>query len=285
MARDRANIRVDMLANTEYRDLGLAAQHLYKLLLIHPTLNYAGVADWRPGRIAKITRGVTADDVRTAAKELQAGAYIYVDEETEEVFIRSFVRHDGLLTRYRLPIAMANAYADISSPEIRRYFVHELNRMHAMDSEMKCWEEPRVRSILREPSEDMKAMGQGDGQGILQGMGYAMGYAINADEVTPGATTTPTPTTTPPVEGGAGGSRRKPERPLPADWAPNDTHRSYATTEGINLDWQAERFKTNALAKDTRWRDWDQAFKNWLLKAEKSKPAGSSPWDKKGLHV
>src|SRR6185312_14902113 len=196
MARDRANIRVDMLANTDYRDLGLAAQHLYKLLLIHPTLNYAGVADWRPGRIAKITRGVTADDVRMAAKELQAGAYVYVDEDTEEVFIRSFVRHDGLLTRYRLPIAMANAYADISSPEIRRYFVHELKRIHADDPEMKCWEEPRVKSILREPAEDMKAIPQAMPDSTAQAIGYGMGYAITTDEVTPGATTTPTATTT-----------------------------------------------------------------------------------------
>ncbi|OIH81938.1 hypothetical protein BLJ79_21500 [Arthrobacter sp. UCD-GKA] len=284
MARDRANIRVDMLANTEYRDLSMAAQHLYKLLLIHPTLNYAGVADWRPGRIAKITRGITAHDVRTAAKELQAGAYVYVDEETEEVFIRSFIRHDGLLTRYRLPIAMANAYADISSPEIRRYFVHELSRIHASDPDMKCWEEPRVQSILREPPEDMKAMGNSDGQGVLQGIGYGMGYAINADEVTPGATTTPTPTTTPPTEGGAGGGRRKPERPLPADWAPNDTHKGFARTEGINLTFQAERFTNWATAKDARYRDWDAAFRNWLLKAEKSQTNSPSPWDRKGIH-
>lgn len=81
-----------------------------------------------------------------------------------------------------------------------------------------------------------------------------------------------------------GGARRKPERPLPADWEPNDTHKKYALAEGINLEWQAERFKSHALAKDVRWRDWNQAFKNWLLKAEKSKATAPSPWDQKGIH-
>lgn len=79
-------------------------------------------------------------------------------------------------------------------------------------------------------------------------------------------------------------SRRKPERPLPADWAPNDTHKSYAATEGVNLTFQAERFTNWAKAKDARYRDWDAAFRNWLLKAEKSQTNSPSPWDKKGIH-
>lgn len=278
MARDRANIRVDMLSNTDYRTLGLSAQHLYKLLMIHPTLTYAGVADWRPGRIAKITRGVTADDIREAARELQAGFYVYVDDETEEVFIRSFIRHDGLLTRYRLPIAMANAYADISSPEIRRYFVHELQRLYAEEPSMKCWEEPRVMGLLKEPSEDMKAMHNGDAQPIV----YAVGYPINTHELTTSATTTSTPTTTSTDVEGSGETRKKPSVKLSASWKPNETHTQYAKDNGIDLEFQAERFRNHAEASDRRMVNWDSAFRNWLLKAErttKTKPTASSPWN------
>ena len=285
MARDRANIRVDMLSNTDYRDLGLAAQHLYKLLLIHPTLNYAGVADWRPGRIAKITRGVTADDVRSAAKELQAGSYIYVDDETEEVFIRSFVRHDGLLSRYRLPIAMANAYADISSPEIRRYFVHELRRIHESDPDLKCWEESRVQSILREPYEDMKA--------ISQGIGYGITYAVTSDELTPGATATTTATTTtntPPADGGDKKESKRGSR-IFEEWAPKQT-----TIEGISkelpqVDQEAElrKFIDHFLAAPGQKGvklDWDATYRNWVRNSIKYGTASineSAPKQLKGF--
>ncbi len=78
-------------------------------------------------------------------------------------------------------------------------------------------------------------------------------------------------------------SRKKPAVHLPASWAPNEAHTQYAETEGIALDFQAERFRTHAEANDRRIVNWDAAFKNWLLKAErttKTKPAASSPWNK-----
>lgn len=77
--------------------------------------------------------------------------------------------------------------------------------------------------------------------------------------------------------------RKKPASTLPAAWAPNEAHTQYALDEGIALDFQAERFRTHAEANDRRIVNWDAAFKNWLLKAErtvKSKPTANSPWSK-----
>ncbi|MBB5748559.1 hypothetical protein [Micrococcus sp. TA1] len=75
-------------------------------------------------------------------------------------------------------------------------------------------------------------------------------------------------------------TRRKPERPLPGDWAPTPAHSRYAEDNGINLDFQAERFRNHAQANDRRARDWNAAFRNWLLKAEKSPTATKNPlWD------
>jgi hypothetical protein len=78
-------------------------------------------------------------------------------------------------------------------------------------------------------------------------------------------------------------SRSGPKKPIPATWSPNDAHAQYAEAEGIALDFQAERFRTHAEANDRRLVNWDAAFKNWLLKAErttKTKPAANSPWSK-----
>ena len=77
--------------------------------------------------------------------------------------------------------------------------------------------------------------------------------------------------------------RKKPASRLPDSWAPNEAHTQYAGAEGIALDFQAERFRTHAEANDRRIVNWDAAFKNWLLKAERTtttKPAASSPWNK-----
>jgi hypothetical protein len=88
-------------------------------------------------------------------------------------------------------------------------------------------------------------------------------------------------------EQGAGptGGRRKPERPLPPEWAPNDAHKAYCQKERVNVDFQAERFRNHAAANDRRARDWDAAFRNWLLKAEKTQTPAFDPWAQEGVHA
>lgn len=175
MPRDRANIRVDMWNDDDWRGLTGNAQGLYQKLLTHPTLTYCGVADWRPGRLAKLTKGMTAQDVIDGAVELQAAAFTYVDEETEEIFLRSFVRHDGLLKHPRLSISMANDFAAVASPKVRGFFVWELKKMHAEQPDLKLWSDRRVQTILKGRSEDMKefcrASCQGDGKALGKGLG------------------------------------------------------------------------------------------------------------------
>lgn len=73
------------------------------------------------------------------------------------------------------------------------------------------------------------------------------------------------------------------KKPLPASWAPNEAHTRYAVDEGIALDFQAERFRSHAEAHGRTLVNWDAAFRNWLLKAErtvKTKPTSNSPWSK-----
>lgn len=77
--------------------------------------------------------------------------------------------------------------------------------------------------------------------------------------------------------------RSGPKVPLPVSWAPNEKHAQYAETEGIDLPFEAERFRTHADTYDRRVVRWDAAFTNWLLKADRkaqTKPAANSPWSK-----
>lgn len=65
--------------------------------------------------------------------------------------------------------------------------------------------------------------------------------------------------------GGSGGkTRRRPRRPIPDDWAPTDLHRAYATEHGLDLEHEAEQFRSRNQAQDQRYADWNSAFRTWL---------------------
>jgi len=156
MARDRANIRIDMWADQDWRDLSASAQHLYLLLLSHPTLSYAGVADWKPGRLAAMTGDRTREEVIEAADELQAKIFIVVDDETEEVLIRSFIKHDGLLKQPKLVISMMNAYAAIASRPIREIIAFEVQKLRKAEPDLKIWEAKQSQTLLKAKGRDIR---------------------------------------------------------------------------------------------------------------------------------
>jgi len=77
-------------------------------------------------------------------------------------------------------------------------------------------------------------------------------------------------------------SRRKPEVPMPAAWAPNERHHEHAKP-GVDVSAEAEAFRFHAQANDRRFRDWDAGFNTWLVKARPvqqypgRRPSGAGP--------
>ena len=126
MANDHARIRRDIWADEDWRALTSPAQWLYMHLLSAPTLNFAGVADWRPPRIAALTAELTPGDVDHFAAELIGGRFILPDLDTEEVLIRSWVKHDGLLRSPNVTKALVKAHGKIASGPIRGVIVSQL---------------------------------------------------------------------------------------------------------------------------------------------------------------
>lgn len=288
MARDRANIRTDMIGDDHYRELTRDEQWLYKLLLIHPTLTYAGVAEWRPGRIAATAAGTTADDIRRIGAGLQAKYFVYVDDETEEVFIRSFVKHDGLLKQYRLPISMANDYAGIASQPIREFFVYELQKFRQEEPDLKCWEMDRVKGLLERASRNMKEMSYSDALPITFADGYAepygKGYGIDQEQGYGLATATATTTATKDLFPASGTDspneeekkpRKKPSTKIPDNWQPTEEHAKLAREKNLNVNELAEHFRLHAETHDRRAANWNSAFTMWITKAQ---PRQATAW-------
>jgi hypothetical protein len=65
-------------------------------------------------------------------------------------------------------------------------------------------------------------------------------------------------------------TRRKPARALPEDFVITSAMRDWHRAKGLSdhdADRQTERFKSNALAKDNRYANWEQAWRNWIDQA------------------
>lgn len=75
------------------------------------------------------------------------------------------------------------------------------------------------------------------------------------------------------------GGRRKVAGPMPRDFAPGETHRTYAAEQGLDLALELERCRDWYAGKGQAQKDWSATFRNWLrnearYRAERGHPAG-----------
>jgi hypothetical protein len=177
VARKYAQIKLAIWGDDDFRELSPQAQHLFFVVITSPTMNHCGVADWRPGRIAAMASGWTVDDINTAAAELVDRLYLVIDEETEEVLVRSFIRHDELMRQPKMAVAVAKAHDSVASSVIRGVVVHELNRLRADEPGLNGWEGKGVAELLGKASIDpstyplAKGSRKDFGKGSVKGFG------------------------------------------------------------------------------------------------------------------
>ena len=194
--RSFAQVKISIWADDDFRALPGDAQHLYFMLLTSADLDPAGVTDWRPARIAALVADWDAATVQKAADVLAERSYLVVDDDTEEVLIRSFMRHDGLLNKPNMATAAAKAYAGCASSEIRGALLRELHRLHVDAPDMRGW--PQMADLLAVEPPPI---------GFTTGsvMGSTMGSVNPSDKGSPNpdpkgspkGCLTPTPTPTP----------------------------------------------------------------------------------------
>lgn len=261
MAREHAKIRLDIWADGEWRDLDVECQHLYLLLLSHPTLSYVGVADWRPGRIAQLAKGLTPEGVRETAARLEALRFILTDDESEEVLIRSFVKHDGLLKQPKMAVSMANAFGATASNPIREVIAFEVQKLRERDPELAAWRVKQVQTVLDAKGSPIETFT----------LPFTPGFT---PEVTPNATrpqglrtTTATATATKKSESASRGSR------VPDPFVITDELREWAKAEAplVDIDRKTLEFVDYWAAvpgKGGVKLDWSRTWKNDMRKKQ-----------------
>lgn len=126
MARDHGRIFVNIWSDPDWIRLTERAQRTYILALSQPDLSYAGVLATRYRRWSGFAADSSVTKIRRSVAELETAGFVMTDDATEEMWIRTFVRHDGILTFPNVTKAMVKGFWAIQSPTIRDAFISEL---------------------------------------------------------------------------------------------------------------------------------------------------------------
>lgn len=181
MAREKASINLEIWGDADWRDLTDPAQALWHKMMGYK-LDYCGVGNFHPGRLAALSREQTPDQIMVAAQELSDKYWIVVDQSTDEFMVRGYLRHDGVLRQPRLSVSAALAYAAIASNKIRAVVVFEIQRFKKENPDLPAWDKPQMKSLLKQQScpvtetvtdldwSFMTPFGQGSGQSYGQAL-------------------------------------------------------------------------------------------------------------------
>lgn len=275
MAREFARVKLSIWEDDDYRDLSVEAQHLYQVLMIHPQLNYAGVTDWRPAKLAGFARGWTIEDVELAAKELSERRYIVIDERTEEVLIRSFIRSDELLDSPNMAVAVRKAHMGIASATLRAVIVFELVRLRCDRPDLKGWK--NVDELLSKASVNPSEIPSFNpsGKASLNPSGSPSETPSASPDPTPSAnpsgkaSPTTAPLTAPATATPSGGQPKRRTR-LPDGWKPTEADIAWQRDKGISdatARHEFEIFRDHWKGNGETKADWSATWRNWLRRA------------------
>lgn len=125
MARAFAKVKGTVWRDSDWRDLEPDEQWAYILLLSQPQINNCGVLPYVVTRWARLAAGLTVDAVNHLMEALDRAGFVVVDEETAEVLVRTFIKHDEVERQPNLLKAAKRQYHEIQSPRIRASLVVE----------------------------------------------------------------------------------------------------------------------------------------------------------------
>lgn len=126
MPRSQANLQFGMLRGLHgcTRDEKL----LYVAILLEPTVNQAGVGARRVSRWAREAE-MTEAEVEKALAGLDEKRYVIVDEDTDEILVRTIIRRDGVAEKPNMLWAAVRQAVLVESPRLRKVLADELRKL------------------------------------------------------------------------------------------------------------------------------------------------------------
>lgn len=137
MARDYGRIRITVWQDEDFLALTSNAQRLYFYLVTQSKIDMAGVLPWRPRMAAKSAADLTEQNITDALHELEKAVYVLLDEDTDELLVRSFVRNDEILKSPNMAKALTKAWRGIDSEILRGVVAYEVSRLQDDQPDLK----------------------------------------------------------------------------------------------------------------------------------------------------
>lgn len=287
MAREYARIRLSIADDEEFEELLPEAQWLYlRVLLPDPSLNYAGIADWRPNRLINKARGIDANYILTAAADLEERRYALFDVDTEEVLIRTYIRVDELLRNPKMAVAVVSGYQSTASKVLRAFIVSEIQKAKEEQPDYSSWtheisKDELARLLTKSNADSVQYTNQIQVPITNRITNTDLGADYQSDSVQIPSHLSPS-TSTPDTSHLVGApSGAKPQRGsrLPSDWMPPPRVIDEIKAECPNVDLRTEHKKfvdywTDKTGKDATKLSWEGTWRNWMRNA---KPQRASP--------
>jgi len=161
MARAFGVIASRIWSDHNFLALDAEAQRLYLFLLSQPDLSHAGLVPLRARRWSKKVAKTSPGEIVFGLERLSHARFILMDEDTEEVIIRTFVRNDGVYKQPKVMLRMREDARLIESPTLRAAFAIELRRLPLTElGTVKTGpnrDQPSTREVVTEVVESLLA--------------------------------------------------------------------------------------------------------------------------------
>lgn len=195
MARGHGRILSSIWEDQDFIALTPGQQRLFLFLISQPNLNHAGLLPVTLRRWSRKAQGLTAAEVEELLHGLEEARFVVLDEETEELLIRSFVRNDGVWKQPKVMGAMVSGALEIESRKLRQALLVEMDRIPLDDLSDEPAKTRGVEgpSIRRQVAEHISTLRKAFGYPAPNPLEEGSGSPSRGGSVTPSGTPSDTP--------------------------------------------------------------------------------------------
>jgi hypothetical protein len=125
-----AQLEICIWRDKDFRKCSGATQRVFMLLFSQAELSWAGVLTLAVKRWANMAADTTENDVEAALAELVERRFVVIDEETQELLVRAFIRRDeGWKNSKKMWPPVRQAALQVESQKLRQAIAKELGRL------------------------------------------------------------------------------------------------------------------------------------------------------------
>ncbi len=134
MPRSESRTKTSIWSDSDFIKLTAEAQRLYWLMYSQPNIALTGVLPLTMHRWSRLSSNTPEELIRKTLWELAHAGFIKIDYDTEEVWIRSFIKHDGVLNSPKVRGAAIGQISLIASENIKNLVKIELDVDDALNN-------------------------------------------------------------------------------------------------------------------------------------------------------